>query len=108
MKKYEIIKKNIEFNDIINKGSLLKNNCYNIYYKDSNLNYPRFGLAISKKIGNAVERNKIKRQLRNLIDINKDKFKNKDYIIMIRKEYFELSFTKKEDKLLEVLRKDKS
>ncbi len=107
LKKYEIIKKNIEFNDIINTGAYFKNKYYYIYYKDNDLDIPKFGLAVSKKCGNAVERNKLKRQLRFIIDSNRNIFSNKDYIIMVRKsirdidyykmeEYFKELFTRKE------------
>ena len=54
MKKYEIVKKNTDFNDIINNGMCLKNQFYHIYYKDHEDDYPKFGLAVSKKFGNAV------------------------------------------------------
>ena len=44
------------------------------------------GLAISKKVGTAVERNKLKRQTRAIVDELKQNFKNDcDYIIMIKK-----------------------
>ena len=108
MKKYEIVKKNIDFNDIINKGTYLKNKYYSIYYKDSNFNYPRFGIAVSKKFGNAVERNKIKRQLRWIIDKHKDLFdSNMDYIILVRVGIKNVSFMTMEDNLVSLLlRKD--
>lgn len=103
MKKYEIIKKNSDFNDIINSGSLLKNKYYSVYYVKSEEDYPKFGLAVSKKFGNAVERNKIKRQLRSIIDNNKDRFKANNYIIMVRKCLKEVSFQVKEEKFLEIM-----
>ena len=37
---------------------------------------PKFGLAVSKKIGNAVERNHLKRQMRVILDNHKKEFKN--------------------------------
>ena len=76
LKKYEIIKKNTDFNDIINTGAYLKNKYYYIYYKDNDYKFSKFGLAVSKKCGNAVERNKIKRQLRMIVDNYKDLFFN--------------------------------
>ena len=86
MKKYEIVKEHKEFNNIINNSKFIKNNNYVIYFKDSEFNYPRFGIAISTKFGKAHIRNYYKRITRNIINQNKKSFKNnKDYIIMIKK-----------------------
>ena len=106
MKKYEIVKKNDDFNDIINNGMCLKNQFYHIYYKDHEDDYPKFGLAVSKKFGNAVERNKVKRQLRTLIDKYKNWFpKRKNYIIMVRRGVKELSYSLMEEHFMYLLQK---
>ena len=86
MKKKDTIKSQKEFTLLIKNGKFIKNNDYVIYYKENNLNKKRFGIAISNKIGNAVTRNKLKRQTREIIDILNSLFKNNtDYIIMVRK-----------------------
>lgn len=104
MKKYEIVKKNIDFNDIINTGAYFKNKYYYIYYKDSDLDFPKFGLAVSKNCGNAVERNKLKRQLRTIIDNHKSLFKvGRDYIVLTRKAIVEASYQKMEESLISLL-----
>lgn len=108
MKKCEIIKKNTDFNDIINTGRFIKNKYYTIYYKDDVRDFPRFGLAVSKKCGNAVRRNKLKRQLRMIIDNHKNLFKKeKKYIIMVRKCICDISYQDMEANLVDLfLRKD--
>ena len=96
MKKREIIKSKKDFSNIIKTSKFIKTNEYVIYYKENNLNTTRFGIAISNKIGNAVTRNKLKRQTREIIDKLKTLFKNNtDYIIMIRKGCLETIFDKK-------------
>lgn len=106
MKKREIVRKNVDFNDIINTGKYLKNSFYNIYYKDGGNSYPKFGIAISKKFGNAVERNKVKRQLRSLIDKYKNLFaKPNNYIIMIRKGVKDISYSEMEDEFVHLIQK---
>lgn len=106
MKKYEIVKKNDDFNDIIKTRKFISNKSYIIYYKDSDVKFPRFGLAVSKKCGNAVRRNKIKRQLRMIVDNNKKLFAaNRDYIIMVKKDILNLKFQDMEEKLVNLLEK---
>ena len=93
MKKYEIVKEHKEFDDIIENGKYLKSKNFVIYNKDSNYNFPRFGIAVGKKTGNAVVRNKLKRQYRMLLTNNKKLFSNnKDYIIIVKRSSLMSSF----------------
>ena len=87
------------FNDIIKKGRQTKSKYFYIYYKDNNLDFPRFGIAVGKKLGKAVVRNKYKRIIRNILNENKKTFKNnRDYIIMIKKTGLDKSYNElKED-----------
>lgn len=109
LKKCEIVKKNTDFNDIINKGKFLKNKFYSIYYKiGCEKRFPKFGLAVSKKCGNAVVRNKIKRQLRMIVDNNKKLFDSHyNYIIMVRKGIVDISYKEMEDSLVRLLESQK-
>ena len=106
MKKYEVVKSNSLFNEIIHKGKFFYNNLFIIYMLSSIDKKPKFGVAVSKKNGNAVTRNKIKRQLRSLIDIYKNLFpSNYNYIIMIKKEYLESDFQIKKEEFEKLLGK---
>ncbi|MCX4365139.1 MAG: ribonuclease P protein component [Bacilli bacterium] len=106
MKKYEIIKDKREFDEIIHNAPYLKNRYYVIYNKERSPKFPRFGLAVGKKIGNAVTRNRVKRQMRAIIDNNKNLFQNtKDYIIIIKKNFLDLSFSEMEIELKRLLEK---
>ena len=108
MKKREIIKQNTDFNDIIKTGKCLKNKYYNIYYKDGLNKNPMFGIAVSKKCGIAVERNKIKRRIRMIIDNNKFLFENNcNYIIMVRKEIINIDYQEMEKSLIDILERNK-
>ena len=64
MKKLYVVKKQQDFDRIIKKGQIKKNNSYVIYYDKNELPYDRFGISVGKRIGNAVNRNKYKRKLR--------------------------------------------
>lgn len=88
MKKREMVKSKEVFNEIINKGKSVNNNYFRIFYMNNTTSYPKFGLAVGKKLGNAVTRNYIKRQLRTIVDKNKFMFSNGlDYIIMVKRAY---------------------
>ncbi|MDE5630927.1 MAG: ribonuclease P protein component, partial [Bacilli bacterium] len=77
-----------------------------IYNKERAPKFPRFGLAVGKKIGNAVTRNRVKRQIRSIIDNNKNLFKNsKDYIIIVKRNFLDLSFQDMERELKSLLEK---
>ena len=106
MKKSKIIKESSIFDDVIRNGKILKNRYYNIFYLENNLNKPLFGFAIGKKIGNAVTRNKNKRQIKAIIDENISLFSNPCYyIIMLKKEINEINFQDKKDSLISLISK---
>lgn len=93
MKKSEVVKNNRDFDRIIQKGQLKKNNEFIIYYDDNNLEINRFGISVGKKIGNAVTRNYYKRVIRNICDNTNFLYsKGKDYIIIMRKGCKDLEY----------------
>lgn len=90
--KYRVKNKEL-FNDIIQNGNQTKTRYFYIYYKENDLDYPRFGVAVGKKVGKAVIRNKYKRIIRNILNENKKTFKNnRNYIIMIKKTGLDKSY----------------
>ncbi len=108
MKKLNIVKENKDFTKIINNKKYVVNNNFSIYYIDNDLNRKRFGITVSKKLGNAVKRNKIKRQLKNIIDKNEKIFQNsKDYIIIVRRGILNCNFQEIEISLIELVSKIK-
>ena len=67
-----------------------------------NHNDKRFGFTASRKVGNAVERNRAKRRLRALIQINyKEQFNyGMDYVLIARKDTVSRNFHKLNAELL--------
>ena len=91
-KKYRI-KKNEEFSRIIAKKKSKASDTFVIYYDDKREANSRVGISVSKKMGDAVTRNKIKRQIR-MMFINNYDFENEkiDVIVIVRKPYLEKTY----------------
>ena len=68
MKIINRIKANDDFAITIKKGKAQRNQSYVIHYCTNELNYTRVGISVSSKLGNAVVRNHIKRQIRSMCD----------------------------------------
>lgn len=106
MKKENIIKESRDFTKIINLKQNIKSKYYSIYYQETNLKINRYGITVPKKTAKAVVRNKLKRQIKNIIDQNKLTIqKPYDYVIIIKKEILNLTYQEKEKELLGLLKK---
>ena len=88
MKKINVIKENKDFDRIIKNNVPFKYRGYIVYIEKNTNELYHFGISVSKKIANAVGRNKIKRQIRDII--SKNIYKNGfNCIIIVRKSYLE-------------------
>lgn len=87
MKKTIMIKKNYEFKNLFSKGKFYYGENIHMYIKDNKSNNNKLGIAISKKQGNAVNRNKIKRLIRENYKIYEEKIKvGMSILIIINKK----------------------
>ena len=106
MKKLNIIKKNYDINSVINNKNMIKNKYFYIYKDRNNVDNYRFAICVSKKIGNAVRRNKVKRQIKDIIDKSNLVFNNtNDYVIILRKEINNLDYNGIKENLLNLISK---
>jgi len=104
MKKRNVVKSKILFNDIIQNGKRNANKYFVICRGSKEEHNNNFGIAVGKKVGNAVIRNKIKRQIRNIIDKNYKIFPNfYNYIIICKKEILNLSYWDMEKQLIDLI-----
>lgn len=104
MKKINIVKNNRDFNRIIKNEKPFKYKGYMVYLEKNNNDYYKFGISVSKKLTNAVGRNKIKRQIREII--SKNSYENNfNCIIIVRRSYLENNFSNNEKDLLFILKK---
>ena len=95
MRKTYIVKEAKDFENIIKKGKCRKNQSFVIHFKKNNLPYDKYGISVSKKLGNAVFRNKYKRKIRSIID----------YIIILRRGGVEKSFQDLERDFLNLMKR---
>ncbi|MBM7693575.1 ribonuclease P protein component [Peribacillus deserti] len=110
MKKKLRIKKNEEFQTVFQKGESVANRQFVIYILEkSDQDYFRIGLSISKKIGNAVVRNQIKRYIRQaFLELIQDITPGRDYVIIARKPAADLDFFEVKSSLIHALRRGRS
>lgn len=92
MKKDTRVKSTREFQRILNKRRFKNSKSFTVYTDQIQFNKSRFGISVPKKLGNAVLRNKTKRQVRSLVQSLHQIDGSFDYIIMVRKGFFEQSF----------------
>jgi len=108
MRKLYIVKTTQQFEDIINNGRCMKNKYFVVHEKDNNLKYDRYGISVSKKLGNSVFRNKYKRIIRSILDNYKKLYiNNKDYIIILRKDAIDVDFDILQESLFSLINNKK-
>ena len=100
MKVINRIKDKREIVSVVRKGKTLKETPYVVHFIKNELSVCRVGLSVSKRNGNAVTRNRIKRQTRamcdSLIDYSSHTF---DVVIVIKPEFTNSTFDDNKTKL---------
>ena len=104
MKKVNTVKKNTDFDRIIKNNKSYKWKDYILYVERTNEKNYHFGLSVGKKIGNAVTRNKVKRQIKSIID-KLDYQNGFNCIIIVGKKIVEKSFQEMECNLKQAFEK---
>lgn len=106
MKKELRIKKNKDFQEAFKKGRSFANRQFVVYVlqKEEQTAF-RIGLSVSKKLGNAVTRNQIKRYIRQAVFELKDSMQQDlDYVIIARKPLVDMGFFELKKSLTHVLK----
>ena len=107
MKKKFRLTRNEDFAKLISNKKFFTNNGFSVYYIKNSLDYSRIGISVGKKHGNAVVRNKIKRQIRMMAMQAFDFDLSYDYVVMIKKGYHQNSFNENLKLLIELVDKIK-
>lgn len=90
--KFERLKKNKDFLNVYNKKQSFGCKTLVIYYKKNNENIFRAGFSISKKVGNAVIRNRLRRYLKETLKNLQMFGEAYDVIFVVKKEARENNF----------------
>ncbi|GKU83884.1 ribonuclease P protein component [Niallia sp. NCCP-28] len=106
MKKEFRIKKNKDFQEVFKKGQSFANRQFVVYkLSKKNQDHFRIGLSVSKKIGNAVTRNRIKRYIRQaFLELELHLNPAMDYVIIARKPVSDMSYEEVLNSLKHVLK----
>ncbi|UJF33314.1 ribonuclease P protein component [Paenibacillus hexagrammi] len=105
-KKYRLARRE-DFNKVYRYGKSMANHQFVLYY----LAQPkqeefRLGISVSKKVGNAVVRNRLRRVIKEVIRLRKDSMPpHFDYVLIARKPAAEMDYHEIEKSLNHVIRK---
>lgn len=99
MKKKYRIKDSREIKKILDNKNFFSSKTLTLYTKQRNLEHARVAISVSKKLGNAVVRNKIKRQIRMMIQKVYTFDEIFDTIVFVRNAYTEHHYADNEKNL---------
>lgn len=89
MRKIDTLKKNYEFKNVLDKGKFYRGNYITIYISKNKKAKNVIGIAVSKKIGKAVKRNRIKRLIRESYYLKRNQLeKGYNIVFLWNKKYF--------------------
>ena len=110
MKKKLRIKKNDEFQLAFKKGESFANRQFVVYVLEKpDQDHFRIGLSVSKKIGNAVVRNQVKRYIRqSFLELKENIQTGKGYVVIARKPAADMGFSEVKSSLTHVLKRSDS
>ncbi len=105
MKKKYRIKREYDFTLVFKRGKSFANRQFVVYFKDNpNTDHLRLGVSVSKKLGNAVKRNQIKRRIRVFFQTYQDDLLPREYIVIARHPVATMDYQEMEKSLLHVLK----
>lgn len=108
--KEERLRKRQDFDRVFKEGKAFKGPTFNSYVLSNTLGHPRIGIVVGRKFGGAVQRNRIKRLLRETYRLNKDLIETGLDIVLLPKPGRETSFRLVEEefkRLVERIKRDR-
>ena len=100
------LQKNHEFKRLYNKGKSAASQCAVVYVRRNGRAYSRLGITVSTKIGGAVQRNRIRRRLKEIYRLSEGKLApGHDIVIVARTRSRYASYKEIESSVLALFRK---
>ena len=106
LKKVNRLKKNYQFNYVYKNGTHFSQRALVLYLTTSKTKAIKVGFAVTKKIGKAVVRNKIRRQLREVVRKYLPNLKqNYNIILVARENVTNFTFRELENQFVDLIKK---
>lgn len=96
-----------DFNKVYRYGKSMANRQFVIYFlPQQKVDHFRLGVSVSKKVGNAVVRNRLRRMIKEIVRLNADRIKVKaDMVIIARNPAVTMNYSEMEKSIIHVLTK---
>jgi len=106
MSKFMPLKKNADYRNVYRAGKSAANRYLVLYVVTNGRLDRRFGFSISKKVGHAVCRNRLRRLLKEICRLNLDRFPaGHDFVFIVRQPSSDLDYHQLEKQVWHVLGK---
>jgi len=106
-RRHERLRRQKDFQLTLRHGSRRQTKNFTIILRPNALEFSRLGVTVSKKVGNAVKRNRVKRCLREFFRLHKHKLPpSHDLVIMAKRDAATLAYREVLEELAAVLIKD--
>lgn len=107
MQKQHRLRSKEDFTSVYRYGKSVANHQFVLYYKPKpGQEYYRLGISVSKKVGGAVVRNRMRRVIKEIVRANGDRIKQDyDLILIVRRAAIDLDYTALEKSIRHILKR---
>ena len=107
MQKEHRLAKREDFNRVYRRGKSVANMQFVVYVLPQKVQGPfRLGVSVSKKLGNAVVRNRLRRMMKEIVRTNQEDFiTGVDFVVIARKPVVDMDFEEMKKCLFHALKK---